>query len=158
MSEGKTNTASANEDDIKLSKTVKEAGFTNREGNDEHNVQTSTPGSEVTDAAHFDQMVREAAKQDLTPNSFITTEDNSQGIVHQEGVATEKQTDAENKSVLPEESRPEQSNPEGSVSKEDKVVTAQDKADLMSAAKADNAKAHESGQTRTVDIDTNSEQ
>ena len=103
-------------------------------------------------------MVREAAKQDLTPNSFITTEDNSQGIVHQEGVATEKQTDAKNKSVLPEESRPEQSNPEGSVSKEDKVVTAQDKADLMSAAKADNAKAHESGQTRTVDIDTNSEQ
>ena len=158
VSEGKTNTASANEDDIKLSKTVKEAGFTNREGNDEHNVQTSTPGSEVTDAAHFDQMVREAAKQDLTPNSFITTEDNSQGIVHQEGVATEKQTDAKNKSVLPEESRPEQSNPEGSVSKEDKVVTAQDKADLMSAAKADNAKAHESGQTRTVDIDTNSEQ
>ena len=158
VSEGKTNTASANEDDIKLSKTVKEAGFTNREGNDEHNVQTSTPGSEVTDAAHFDQMVREAAKQDLTPNSFITTEDNSQGIVHQEGVATEKQTDAKNKSVLPEESRPEQSNPEGSFSKEDKVVTAQDKADLMSAAKADNAKAHESGQTRTVDIDTNSEQ
>ena len=158
VSEGKTNTASANEDDIKLSKTVKEAGFTNREGNDEHNVRTSTPGSEVTDAAHFDQMVREAAKQDLTPNSFITTEDNSQGIVHQEGVATEKQTDAKNKSVLPEESRPEQSNPEGSVSKEDKVVTAQDKADLMSAAKADNAKAHESGQTRTVDIDTNSEQ
>ena len=158
VSEGKTNTASANEDDIKLSKTVKEAGFTNREGNDEHNVQTSTPGSEVTDAAHFDQMVREAAKQDLTPNSFITTEDNSQGIVHQEGVATEKQTDAKNKSVLPEESRPEQSNPEGSVSKEDKVVTAQDKADLISAAKADNAKAHESGQTRTVDIDTNSEQ
>ena len=158
VSEGKTNTASANEDDIKLSKTVKEAGFTNREGNNEHNVQTSTPGSEVTDAAHFDQMVREAAKQDLTPNSFITTEDNSQGIVHQEGVATEKQTDAKNKSVLPEESRPEQSNPEGSVSKEDKVVTAQDKADLMSAAKADNAKAHESGQTRTVDIDTNSEQ
>ena len=158
VSEGKTNTASANEDDIKLSKTVKEAGFTNREGNDERNVQTNTPGGEVTDAAHFDQMVREAAKQDLTPNSFITTEDNSQGIVHQEGVATEKQTDAKNKSVLPEESRPEQSNPEGSVSKEDKVVTAQDKADLMSAAKADNAKAHESGQTRTVDIDTNSEQ
>lgn len=158
VNEGKTNTASANEDDIKLSETVKEAGFANREGNDERNVQTNTPGSEVTDAAHFDQMVREAAKQDLTPNSFITTQDNSQGIVHQEGVATEKQTDAKNKSVLPEESRPEQSNPEGSVSKEDKVVTAQDKADLMSAAKADNAKAHESGQTRTVNIDTNSEQ
>ena len=158
VSEGKTNTASANEDDIKLSETAKEAGFANREGNDERNVQTNTPGSEVTDAAHFDQMVREAAKQDLTPNSFITTEDNSQGIVHQEGVATEKQTDAENKSVLPEESRSEQSNPDGSVLKEDKVETAQDKADLMSAANADNAKAHESGQTRTVNIDTTSEQ
>ena len=158
VSEGKTNTASANKDDIKLAETTKEAGFANREGNDEHNVQTNTPGSEVTDAAHFDQMVREAAKQDLTPNSFITTQDNSQGIVHQEGVATEKQTDAKNKSVLPEESRPEQSNPEGSVLKEDKVETAQDKADLMSAANADNAKAHESGQTRTVNIDTTSEQ
>ena len=158
VNEGKTNTASANEDDIKLSETVKEAGFANREGNDERNVQTNTPGSEVTDAAHFDQMVREAAKQDLTPNSFITTQDNSQGIVHQEGVAAEKQTDAKNKSVLPEESRPEQSNPEGSVLKEDKVETAQGKADLMSAANADNAKAHESGQTRTVNIDTTSEQ
>ena len=158
VNEGKTNTASANEDDIKLSETVKEAGFANREGNDERNVQTNTPGSEVTDAAHFDQMVREAAKQDLTPNSFITTQDNSQGIVHQEGVATEKQTDAKNKSLLPEESRPEQSNPEGSVLKENKVETAQDKADLMSAANADNAKAHESGQTRTVNIDTTSEQ
>ena len=158
VSEGKTNTASANEDDIKLAETTKEAGFANREGNDERNVQTNTPGGEVTDAAHFDQMVREAAKQDLTPNSFITTQDNSQGIVHQEGVATEKQTDAKNKSVLPEESRPEQSNPEGSVLKEDKVETAQDKADLMSAANADNAKAHESGQTRTVNIDTTSEQ
>ena len=158
VNEGKTNTASANKDDIKLSETVKEAGFANREGNDERNVQTNTPGSEVTDATHFDQMVREAAKQDLTPNSFITTQDNSQGIVHQEGVATEKQTDAKNKSVLPEESRPEQSNPGGSVLKEDKVETAQDKADLMSAANADNAKAHESGQTRTVNIDTTSEQ
>ena len=158
VSEGKTNTASANEDDIKLAETTKEAGFANREGNDERNVQTNTPGGEVTDAAHFDQMVREAAKQDLTPNSFITTQDNSQGIVHQEGVATEKQTDAENKSVLSEESRPEQSNPEGSVLKEDKVATAQDKTDLMSTANADNATAHESGQTRTVNIDTTSEQ
>ena len=158
VSEGKTNTASANEDDIKLAETTKEAGFANREGNDERNVQTNTPGGEVTDAAHFDQMVREAAKQDLTPNSFITTQDNSQGIVHQEGVATEKQTDAENKSVLSEESRPEQSNPEGSVLKEDKVAIAQDKTDLMSTANADNATAHESGQTRTVNIDTTSEQ
>ena len=158
VSDGKTNTASANEDDIKLSETVKEAGLANREGNDEHNVQTNTPGSEITDAAHFDQMTREAAKQDLTPNSFITTQDNSQGIVHQEGVTTEKQVDAENKSVLPEESRPGQSNPEGSVLKEDKAATAQDRDNLMSVANADNATAHESGQTRTVNIDVNSEQ
>ena len=158
VNEGKTNTASANEDDIKLSETGKEAGLANREGNDEHNVQTNTPGSEITDASHFDQMTREAAKQDLAPNSFITTQDNSQGIVHQEGVATEKQVDAENKSVLPEESRPGQSNPEGSVLKEDKAVTAQDRGSLMSVANADNATAHESGQTRTVNIDVNSEQ
>ena len=158
VSDGKTNTASANEDDIKLSETGKEAGLANREGNDEHNVQTNTPGSEITDASHFDQMTREAAKQDLAPNSFITTQDNSQGIVHQEGVATEKQVDAENKSVLPEESRPGQSNPEGSVLKEDKAVTAQDRGSLMSVANADNATAHESGQTRTVNIDVNSEQ
>ena len=158
VNEGKTNTASANEDDIKLSETGKEAGLVNREGNDEHNVQTNTPGSEITDAGHFDQMTREAAKQDLAPNSFITTQDNSQGIVHQEGVATEKQVDAENKSVLPEESRPGQSNPEGSVLNEDKAVTAQDRDSLMSVANADNATAHESGQTRTVNIDVNSEQ
>ena len=158
VSDGKTNTASANEDDIKLSETGKEAGLANREGNDEHNVQTNTPGSEITDAGHFDQMTREAAKQDLAPNSFITTQDNSQGIVHQEGVATEKQVDAENKSVLPEESRPGQSNPEGSVLKEDKAVMAQDRDSLMSVANADNATAHESGQTRTVNIDVNSEQ
>ena len=158
VSDGKTNTASANEDDIKLSETGKEAGLVNREGNDEHNVQTNTPGSEITDAGHFDQMTREAAKQDLAPNSFITTQDNSQGIVHQEGVATEKQVDAENKSVLPEESRPGQSNPEGSVLNEDKAVTAQDRDSLMSVANADNATAHESGQTRTVNIDVNSEQ
>ena len=158
VSDGKTNTASANEDDIKLSETGKEAGLANREGNDEHNIQTNTPGSEITDAGHFDQMTREAAKQDLAPNSFITTQDNSQGVVHQEGVATEKQVDAENKSVLPEESRPGQSNPEGSVLKEDKAVTAQDRDSLMSVANADNATAHESGQTRTVNIDVNSEQ
>ena len=103
-------------------------------------------------------MTREAAKQDLAPNSFITTQDNSQGIVHQEGVATEKQVDAENKSVLPEESRPGQSNPEGSVLNEDKAATAQDRDSLMSVANADNATAHESGQTRTVNIDVNSEQ
>lgn len=158
VNEGKTNTASANEDDIKLSKTEKESGYTNREGTDNLNVQTNLPGSEVTDKAQFDTMIKESIAQNSNPNTTWTFQDNSQGIVHQEGVAMEKQAEAENKSVLPEESRPEQSNPEGSVSKEDKVVTAQDKADLMSAAKADNIAAHESGQTRTVNIDTNSEQ
>ena len=158
VNEGKTNTASANEDDIKLSKTEKESGYTNREGTDNLNAQTNLPGSEVTDKAQFDTMIKESIAQNSNPNTTWTFQDNSQGIVHQEGVAMEKQAEAENKSVLPEESRPEQSNPEGSVSKEDKVVTAQDKADLMSAAKADNTAAHESGQTRTVNIDTNSEQ
>ena len=158
VNEGKTNTASANEDDIKLSKTEKESGYTNREGTDNLNAQTNLPGSEVTDKAQFDTMIKESITQNSNPNTTWTFQDNSQGIVHQEGVAMEKQAEAENKSVLPEESRPEQSNPEGSVSKEDKVVTAQDKADLMSAAKADNIAAHESGQTRTVNIDTNSEQ
>ena len=158
VNEGKTNTASANEDDIKLSKTEKESGYTNREGTDNLNAQTNLSGSEVTDKAQFDTMIKESIAQNSNPNTTWTFQDNSQGIVHQEGVAMEKQAEAENKSVLPEESRPEQSNPEGSVSKEDKVVTAQDKADLMSAAKADNIAAHESGQTRTVNIDTNSEQ
>ena len=158
VNEGKTNTASANEDDIKLSKTEKESGYTNREGTDNLNAQTNLPGSEVTDKAQFDTMIKESIAQNSNPNTTWTFQDNSQGIVHQEGVAMEKQAEAENKSVLPEESRPEQSNPEGSVSKEDKVVTIQDKADLMSAAKADNTAAHESGQTRTVNIDTNSEQ
>ena len=158
VNEGKTNTASANEDDIKLSKTEKESGYTNREGTDNLNAQTNLPGSGVTDKAQFDTMIKESIAQNSNPNTTWTFQDNSQGIVHQEGVAMEKQAEAENKSVLPEESRPEQSNPEGSVSKEDKVVTAQDKADLMSAAKADNTAAHESGQTRTVNIDTNSEQ
>lgn len=158
VNEGKTNTVSANEDDIKLSKTEKESGYTNREGTDNLNAQTNLPGSEVTDKAQFDTMIKESIAQNSNPNTTWTFQDNSQGIVHQEGVAMEKQAEAENKSVLPEESRPEQSNPEGSVLKEDKVETAQDKADLMSAANADNARAHESGQTRTVNIDTTSEQ
>ena len=158
VSEGKTNTASANDVELKLSKSGKESDFTNREGTDDLNLQTNLPGSEVTDKAQFDAMIKESIAQNSNPNTTWTFQDNSQGIVHQEGVAMEKQAEAENKSVLPEESRPEQSNPEGSVSKEDKVVTIQDKADLMSAAKADNTAAHESGQTRTVNIDTNSEQ
>ena len=151
VNDGKTNTASANEDDIKLGEVVKEAGFTNREGTNDLNVQTNLPGSEITDKAQFDAMVKESIEQNSNPNTTWTFQDNSQGIVHQEGVATEKQADAENRSVLPEETRPEQSTPEGSVSAGDKTSTAEDKDGLMSAAKSDNTTAHESGQTRTVE-------
>lgn len=151
VNDGKTNTASANEDDIKLGEVVKEAGFTNREGMNDLNVQTNLPGSEVTDKAQFDAMVKESIEQNSNPNTTWTFQDNSQGIVHQEGVATEKQADAENRSVLPPETRPEQSTPEGSVSAGDKTSTAEDKDGLMSAAKSDNTTAHESGQTRTVE-------
>ena len=158
VSDGKTNTASANDVELKLSKSGKESDFTNREGTDDLNLQTNLPGSEVTDKAQFDAMVKESIAQNSNPNTTWTFQDNSQGIVHQEGVATEKQADAENRSVLPEETRPEQANPEGSVLAADKVSTAQDKDSLMSAASADNATAHESGQTRTVNIDVNSEQ
>ena len=158
VSDGKTNTASANDVELKLSKSGKESDFTNREGTDDLNLQTNLPGSEVTDKAQFDAMVKESIAQNSNPNTTWTFQDNSQGIVHQEGVATEKQADAENRSVLPEETRPEQANPEGSVLAADKVSTAEDKDSLMSAASADNATAHESGQTHTVDTDTNSEQ
>ena len=151
VSEGKTNTASANDVELKLSKSGKESDFTNREGTDDLNLQTNLPGSEVTDKAQFDAMVKESIEQNSNPNTTWTFQDNSQGIVHQEGVATEKQADAENRSVLPEETRPEQANPEGSVLAADKVSTAQDKDSLMSAASADNATAHESGQTHTVE-------
>ena len=151
VSEGKTNTASANEDDIKLGEVVKEAGFTNREGTNDLNVQTNLPGSEVTDKAQFDAMVKESIEQNSNPNTTWTFQDNSQGIVHQEGIATEKQADAENRSVLPPETRPEQFTPEGSVLAGDKTSTTEDKDGLMSAAKSDNTTAHESGQTRTVE-------
>lgn len=151
VNDGKTNTASANEDDIKLGEVVKEAGFTNREGTNDLNVQTNLPGSEVTDKVQFNAMVKESIEQNSNPNTTWTFQDNSQGIVHQEGVATEKQADAENRSVLPPETRPEQSTPEGSVSAGDKTSTAEDKDGLMSAAKSDNTTAHESGQTRTVE-------
>ena len=102
-------------------------------------------------------MVREAAKQDLTPNSYVTTQDNSQGIVHQEGVATEKQVDAENRSVLPEEKTVVREDIQGSHS-EDKSLTDVDIADAVRSANSDNKIAHESGQTTTVDATSSSEQ
>ena len=156
--EGKTNTASANEGASKRDYTNRDSASEYLKGEDERNAQTNLPGSEITDKAQFDAMVREAAKQDLTPNSFITTQDNSQGIVHQEGVATEKQTDAENRSVLAEEKPVVSEDIQGSHSSEEKTLTDNDIANAVNSANSDNKVAHESGQTRTVDVETNSEQ
>ena len=156
--EGKTNTASANEGASKRDYTNRDSASEYLKGEDERNAQTNLPGSEITDKAQFDAMVREAAKQDLTPNSFITTQDNSQGIVHQEGVATEKQTDAENRSVLAEEKPVVSEDIHGSHSSEEKTLTDNDIANAVNSANSDNKVAHESGQTRTVDVETNSEQ
>ncbi len=158
VSEGKTNTASANEGASKRDYTNRDSASEYLKGEDERNAQTNLPGSEITDKAQFDAMVREAAKQDLTPNSFITTQDNSQGIVHQEGVATEKQTDAENRSVLAEEKPVVSEDIQGSHSSEEKTLTDNDIANAVNSANSDNKVAHESGQTRTVDVETNSEQ
>ena len=156
--EGKTNTASANEGASKRDYTNRDSASEYLKGEDERNAQANLPGSEITDKAQFDAMVREAAKQDLTPNSFITTQDNSQGIVHQEGVATEKQTDAENRSVLAEEKPVVSEDIQGSHSSEEKTLTDNDIANAVNSANSDNKVAHESGQTRTVDVETNSEQ
>lgn len=156
--EGKTNTASANDGASKRDYTNRDSASEYLKGEDERNAQTNLPGSEITDKAQFDAMVREAAKQDLTPNSFIITQDNSQGIVHQEGVATEKQTDAENRSVLAEEKPVVNEDIQGSHSSEEKSLTDSDIASAVNSANSDNKIAHESGQTRTVDVETNSEQ
>ena len=157
VSEGKTNTASTDGSQQKMGNAeAYEAIYV--AGDENHDATKRLPGSEIEDKAVFDQMVREAAKQDLSPNSYITTEDNSQGIVHQEGVATEKQTDAENRSVLPEEKPVVSEDIQGSHSSEEKSLTDSDIASAVNSANSDNKIAHESGQTRTVDVDTNSEQ
>ena len=157
VSEGKTNTASTDGSQQKMGNAeAYEAIYV--AGDENHDATKQLPGSEIEDKAVFDQMVREAAKQDLSPNSYITTEDNSQGIVHQEGVATEKQTDAENRSVLPEEKPVVSEDIQGSHSSEEKSLTDSDIASAVNSANSDNKIAHESGQTRTVDVDTNSEQ
>ena len=157
VSEGKTNTASTDGSQQKMGNAeAYEAIYV--AGDENHDAAKQLPGSEIEDKAVFDQMVREAAKQDLSPNSYITTEDNSQGIVHQEGVATEKQTDAENRSVLPEEKPVVSEDIQGSHSSEEKSLTDSDIASAVNSANSDNKIAHESGQTRTVDVDTNSEQ
>ena len=158
VSDGKTNTASANEGASKRDYTNRDSASEYIAGEDNRNAQINLPGSEITDKAQFDQMAREAAEKDLTPNSFITTQDNSQGIVHQEGVATVKQADAENRSVLPEEKPVVSEDVQGSHSSEEKSLTDNDITNAVNSAKSDNKIAHESGQTHTVDVDTNSEQ
>ena len=156
VSEGKTNTASTYGNQQKMGK-VEADKVIYEFGDENHDATKQLPGSEIEDKAIFDQMVREAAKQDLTPNSYVTTQDNSQGVVHQEGVATEKQEDAKNRSVLPEEKPVERQDIQGSHS-EDKSLTDVDIADAVRSANSDNKIAHESGQTTTVDATSNSEQ
>ena len=155
-SEGKTNTASTDGNQQKMGKVEADKAIY-EVGDENHDATKQLPGSEIEDKAVFDQMVREAAKQDLTPNAYVTTQDNSQGIVHQEGVATEKQTNAENRSVLPEEKPVERQDIQGSHS-EDKTFSDKDLGNIAKEAKADNTLAHESGQTTTVDTTSSSEQ
>ena len=157
VNEGKTNTASANEGASKRDYTNRDSASEYLKGEDERNAQTNLPGSEITDKAQFDAMVKESIEQNSNPNTTWTFQDNSQGIVHQEGVATEKQTDAENRSVLAEEKPVVSEDVQGSHG-ENKSLTDVDIADAVRSATSDNKLAHESGQTRTVNIDTNSEQ
>lgn len=156
VNEGKTNTASTDGNQQKMGKVEADKAIYEF-GDENHDAAKQLPGSEIGDKAVFDQMVREAAKQDLTPNSYVTTEDNSQGVVHQEGVATEKQADAVNRSVLPEEKAVVREDIQGSHS-EDKSLTDADIANAIRSAIGDNKIAHESGQTTTVDMSSNSEQ
>ena len=158
VNEGKTNTASANEGASKRDYTNRDSASEYLKGEDEKNAQTNLPGSEITDKAQFDAMVKESIEQNSNPNTTWTFQDNSQGIVHQEGVATEKQTDAENRSVLAEEKPVVSEDVQGSHSSEEKSLTDSDIASAVNSANSDNKVAHESGQTRTVNIDTNSEQ
>ena len=157
VSEGKTNTASTDGNQQKMGKVEADKAIYEF-GDENHDATKQLPGSEIEDKAVFDQMIREAAQQDLTPNSYVTTQDNSQGVVHQEGVATEKQADAENRSVLSEEKKPvERQDIQGSHS-EDKTFSDNDLGNISKEAKADNTLAHESGQTTTVDTTSSSEQ
>ena len=155
-SEGKTNTASTDGNQQKMGKVEADKAIYEF-GDENHDATKQLPGSEIEDKAVFDQMVREAAKQNLTPNSYVTTQDNSQGVVHQEDVATEKQADAENRSVLAEEKPVERQDIQGSHS-EDKSFSDNDLGNIAKEAKADNTLAHESGQTTTVDTTSSSEQ
>ena len=158
VSDGKTNTASANDGASKRDYTNRDSASEYLKGEDERNAQTNLPGSEITDKAQFDAMVKKSIEQNSNPNTTWTFQDNSQGIVHQEGVATEKQTDAENRSVLSEEKPVVSEDIQGSHSSEEKTLTDNDITNAVNSANSDNKVAHESGQTRTVDVETNSEQ
>ena len=157
VDDGKTNTASADDGASKKDYTIRDYASEYQVGTDDKNSQTNLPGSEITDKNQFDAMVKESIEQNSNPNTTWTFQDNSQGIVHQEGVATEKQTDAENRSVLAEEKPVVSEDVQGSHG-ENKSLTDVDIADAVRSATSDNKIAHESGQTRTVDVETNSEQ
>ncbi len=157
VSDGKTNTASANDGASKRDYTNRDNASEYLKGEDERNAQTNLPGSEITDKAQFDAMVKESIEQNSNPNTTWTFQDNSQGIVHQEGVATEKQADAENRSVLAEEKPVVNEAAEGSFGKE-KIGTSNELDDVVRGSYSDNKIAHESGQTTTVDTTSNSEQ
>ena len=157
VDDGKTNTASADDGASKKDYTIRDYASEYQVGTDDKNSQTNLPGSEITDKNQFDAMVKESIEQNSNPNITWTFQDNSQGIVHQEGVATEKQADAGNRSVLAEEKPVVSEDVQGSHG-ENKSLTDVDIADAVKSATSDNKLAHESGQTRTVNIDTNSEQ
>ena len=156
VSDGKTNTASTDGQQQRMGK-VEADNAIYEFGDENHDATKQLPGSEITDKAQFDKMVKESIAQNSNPNITWTFQDNSQGIVHQEGVATEKQADAENRSVLPEEKAVVREDIQGSHG-EDNSLTDTDIANAVRSANSDNKIAHESGQTTTVDVTSNSEQ
>lgn len=151
VDDGKTNTASADDGASKKDYTIRDYASEYQVGTDDKNSQTNLPGSEITDKNQFDAMVKESIEQNSNPNITWTFQDNSQGIVHQEGVATEKQADAENRSILPEEAPVVKDDVQGSHGEEKAAYESSDLDKIASEAKQDNVTAHESGQTRTVE-------
>ena len=151
VDDGKTNTASADDGASKKDYTIRDYASEYQVGTDDKNSQTNLPGSEITDKNQFDAMVKESIEQNSNPNITWTFQDNSQGIVHQEGVATEKQADAGNRSILPEEAPVVKDDVQGSHGEEKAAYESSDLDKIASEAKQDNVTAHESGQTRTVE-------
>ena len=151
VDDGKTNTASADDGASKKDYNIRDYASEYQVGTDDKNSQTNLPGSEITDKNQFDAMVKESIEQNSNPNITWTFQDNSQGIVHQEGVATEKQADAENRSILTEEAPVVKDDVQGSHGEEKAAYESSDLDKIASEAKQDNVTAHESGQTRTVE-------